>query len=107
MIEKCIVLMPVVDASVPLLERGRSSARRKPVWELKIDLSLEESVLEFEEGSRGRCLIVIPTALVPVESNCLVSSGIHCVGLDLTSDEFTAGSWSTPLHLRSRNISVT
>jgi hypothetical protein len=32
MMEKCRVLMPVVEGSVPLLEAGRSSARRKPVW---------------------------------------------------------------------------
>jgi hypothetical protein len=30
--EKCSVLMPVVEGSVPLFEAGRSSARRNPVW---------------------------------------------------------------------------
>ncbi len=36
---KCRVLTPVVLASAPSLLAGRSSARRKAVWPLKIDWS--------------------------------------------------------------------
>ena len=39
MSEKCRVLMPTVEGSEPLFDLGRSSARRKPVWLLKIDAS--------------------------------------------------------------------
>jgi hypothetical protein len=38
--EKWTVFIPEVEASVPVLEAGRSSARRNPVWELKIEESL-------------------------------------------------------------------
>ena len=56
--EKWTVLMPVVDGSVPVLEAGMSSARRKPVCAsvadgVKMDLSF----------------IVTSTALVPFASN--------------------------------------
>lgn len=55
MTEKCMVFTPSVDASVPLFERGRSSARRKPVWLLKRDLSLWLLMRGSREGmSRKR-----------------------------------------------------
>jgi hypothetical protein len=37
--EKCRVLIPVVEASEPEFEAGRSSARRNPVWLLNIEAS--------------------------------------------------------------------
>jgi hypothetical protein len=38
--EKWTVFIPEVDASVPVLEAGRSSARRNPAWDLKMEESL-------------------------------------------------------------------
>jgi hypothetical protein len=40
--EKWTVFIPDVEASVPVLDAGRSSARRNPVWELKMEESLRE-----------------------------------------------------------------
>jgi hypothetical protein len=41
--------MPVVLASAPVLEAGRSSARRKPVWMLEGEgAEMEESLMVME-----------------------------------------------------------
>jgi hypothetical protein len=68
-----MVFIPVVEASVPVTETGRSSARRKPVWMFvlegaKIDLSLG-GVSGGRGRERERYLIVTSTALVPLASN--------------------------------------
>ena len=76
MTEKCMVLMPVVESSVPLLERGRSSARRKPVWLLKMDLSLRCGQYGSRREMGKRYLMVTSTAFVPAASNYLVRDAI-------------------------------
>lgn len=65
MTEKWIVLTPVVEGSVPLLDAAINSARRKPVWTfvaegVKMDLSF----------------IVTSRALVVLVSNFFVSEYI-------------------------------
>jgi hypothetical protein len=53
-----MVFMPVVEASVPVTETGRSSARRKPVWMFvlegaKMDLSLRGVSGDVGRGGEG------------------------------------------------------
>jgi len=74
MMEKWIVLIPVVEGSVPEFEAAISSARRNPVWTfveegVKIDLSF----------------MVTSRALVPFVSN---------------REALTVGNWRMSLHFR-------
>jgi len=89
--EKWIVFTPVVEASVPVTETGRSSARRKPVWTfveegVKIDLSFT----------------VTSTALVVFLSNLVVLALLPSSGVEtLTREVLVFGNRRTSLHFRS------
>ena len=55
--EKCSVLMPKVEGSVPLFEDGFSSARRNPVW----TFVAEGAKIEASESVTSMATFAVPS----------------------------------------------
>ena len=94
--EKCRVLTPRVDASVPELLAGSSSARRKPVWTLSaLGAKMEASLMVT---SRGTVFLSNWSLLV---CTCMPNIGRR---ERHTREPATAGSWRSSLNLRPGSV---
>ena len=93
--EKCSVLTPNVDGSVPLFDAGLSSARRNPVCMFVA----EGAKIEASESVTSRGMLVVP-------SNCKIKCQCHlnaCQEVERrTRDRVMFGNTMILLQVRSK-----